>query len=65
VADDFLVEVLGSDPRQGQRFFLFATASTQPPTQCVQVVLSSGLKQPGREPNCSPPCSAEVKNTWI
>jgi hypothetical protein len=49
-------------------FFFFTTAfrpalgSTQPPNQRVPVVLSPGVKRPGREADHSPPSSAEEKN---
>jgi hypothetical protein len=36
---------------------------SQPPIQRVIGALSLGIKRPGREPNHSPPSSAEVKNT--
>jgi hypothetical protein len=48
----------------------FTTASrtalgpTQPPMQRVPGALSLVVKQPGREANHSPPCSAEVKE-WV
>jgi hypothetical protein len=51
--------------------FLFSKSSrpalgfTQPPIQWVPGALSSGLKQPGREAEHSPPASAEVKKMWI
>jgi hypothetical protein len=50
------------------KIFLFSIASrpclgpTQPPIQWVLGALSSGVKRLGREPNHSPPSSAEVKN---
>jgi hypothetical protein len=37
---------------------------TQPPIQWVAVVLSAGLKRPGREADPSLPSRAEVKNSW-
>jgi hypothetical protein len=41
------------------KIFLLSTSSTP------ILRLSSGLKQPGRDANHTPPSSAEVKNTWI
>jgi hypothetical protein len=54
----------------GLGIFLFTTASrtalgpTQPPIQWLPVVLSLGIKRPGREADHSPPSSAEVKE-WV
>jgi hypothetical protein len=51
-------------------FFLFFTSSRshpesiQPPIQYESGVYSPGVKRPGREANCSPPSTAEVKNSW-
>jgi hypothetical protein len=51
--------------------FLFSTLPrpnlepTQPPTQRVSGALSTGVKRPGREPDHSPPASAEFKKMWI
>jgi hypothetical protein len=62
--------VLGFDSRRGLGIFLFTAASitalgpTQPPVQWVPGVLSSAVKQPGREADSSPPSSAESKNEW-
>jgi hypothetical protein len=64
------IGVLGFDSRRGLGIFLFTTASrmalgpTQPPIQWVPGALSLGVKQPEREVDHSPPCSAEVKNAW-
>jgi hypothetical protein len=50
--------------------FLFTTVSrtvlgpTQPPIQRLTAALSLGAKRPRREPDHSPPTSAEVKNDW-
>jgi hypothetical protein len=44
--------------------FLFST-SFRPPVQWVSEALSPGAERPGREPNHSPPASAEVKKMWI
>jgi hypothetical protein len=58
-------ERAGFDSRQGQRYFLFATASrqalgpTQSPAQGV-----SGVNWPGREGDYAPPRSAKFKNEW-
>jgi hypothetical protein len=38
---------------------------TKPPMLSVPGAPSSGVKQQGRVADCSPPTSAEVKNTWI
>jgi hypothetical protein len=60
----------GFDPRQGQGFFLFVTASRpalepiQPAIQWAPGDLSAGVKRPERESNYSLPSSAEVKNSW-
>jgi hypothetical protein len=49
---------------------LFATASrlavrlTQPPIQCVPRALFPRVEGPGREADCSPPSSFDVKNEW-
>jgi hypothetical protein len=57
----------GSDPYRGKSF-LFPTRSrpalgpAQPPIQWVPEAISLGVKRPGREPDHSPPSSAEVKN---
>jgi hypothetical protein len=51
--------------------FLFSTLSrptlgpTQPPTQWVPGLLSSGVKRKGRETDHSPQTNAEVKKMWI
>jgi hypothetical protein len=64
------IRVLGFDSRRGLGIFLFNTASrtatgpTQPPIQWVPGALSLRVKRPGREPNHSPPSSAEVKE-WV
>jgi len=58
------------ESRQGQEFFLLATASRpalvpiQPPIQWVPGALTPGVKWTGLEADHSPPPSAEVKNTW-
>jgi hypothetical protein len=58
----------GFNSRQGQKFFLFATASrptlglTQPLTQWVLWALSLRVKWLERETNHSSPSSAEAKN---
>jgi len=36
----------------------------QPPIQWVPGSLSLGVEQLGHEADYSPPCSAEVKNSW-
>jgi hypothetical protein len=60
----------GFHSRQGQRFFLFPTASrpavepTQPPIQWLQGALSPRVKRPGRESDHSTPSSIEVRNAW-
>jgi hypothetical protein len=60
----------GFDFQQGQRTFLFATASTsalgptQPCTQWIPGTLSPWAKRPGREADHLPPSSAEIKNAW-
>jgi hypothetical protein len=57
--------------RQGQEIFLFSIAfrpalgPKQSPILWVSGPLSPGVMRPGREVDRSPPCSAEVKNTWI
>jgi hypothetical protein len=59
------------ESRQRQGIFLFATASspalgpTRPPIQWVLGDVSLGVKRPGREADCLPQTSAEVKNAWI
>jgi hypothetical protein len=59
----------GFDFRQGS-IYIFAILSrqalgfTQPPTESVPGVHSSGIKQPRRDSNHSPPSSYEVKNVW-
>jgi hypothetical protein len=50
--------------------FLFSTSSRpalEPtyPIQWVPGAVFQGVKRPGREPNHSPPNSAEVKKMWI
>jgi hypothetical protein len=35
-----------------------------PPVQWVQAARAPGVKRPGRESNCSPRSSVEVKNAW-
>jgi hypothetical protein len=51
-----------------ERKFLFFTVfrpvlgPTQPPIQWVPGALSPGAKRPGREPDHSPPTSAEINN---
>jgi len=45
-------------------FFLFATASTQPPIQWILGGSYLGIKRPGREANYSPPSNVEFKNAW-
>jgi len=58
------------DSRQGQKPFLFATASrpalgsTQHPIQWVAEALTPMVKQPGREADHSPSSGGEVKNAW-
>jgi hypothetical protein len=58
----------GSSRSRGRENFLFANASrpalvlTQPPIQWVTGAISLVLKWPGREPDQSPPSSAEFKN---
>jgi hypothetical protein len=42
-----------------------AVGSNQSPVQWLLGVLSPGVKWPGREPNHSPPTTAEVKKMWI
>jgi hypothetical protein len=53
-------------PGRGKLFFSIvcglALGPTQRPTQWVPGVLSRGVKRRGREADCSPPSSAEVKN---
>jgi hypothetical protein len=41
----------------GTTHFLFST-------DWVTEALSSGVKRPGSKADHSPPCSAEIKNTW-
>jgi hypothetical protein len=59
----------GFDSRQ-RKILMFSTASrptlgpSQPPIQCVTGAISPGVMRSGREADHSPPCSAEVKNTW-
>jgi hypothetical protein len=58
----------GFDSRQDQVILLFFTASrptlgpTQPPIQWVEKVPFPDVKWPGREPDHSPPPSAEFEN---
>jgi hypothetical protein len=60
----------GFYPRQRPVFFLLTTASrqalgpTQPPVQGVPVVLSPGVKLPGRKSDNKSSSSIEVKNAW-
>jgi hypothetical protein len=54
-------------PAGARDFSLFkasrpALGPTQPPMQWVPGVLSPGAKRPGREADCSPPSTADVKN---
>jgi hypothetical protein len=42
-----------------------AMGSTQPPIQWVLGDPSPRVKRPGREADCSPPTSAEVKKMWV
>jgi hypothetical protein len=53
----YWVELLWKDNAQ--------LGSTQPPIQWVQVALSSGVKQRGREADHTSPASDEVKEMWI
>jgi len=52
------------------RNLLFVTMSrlilrpTQPPIQWVLLAISSGLKQPSHEADCSPPSGAEIHHAW-
>jgi hypothetical protein len=63
-----MTEELEFDSRQRQEIFPYFTASKpalgpiQPPIQWVLGVVSSGIKRPAHEADCSPPSSAEVKN---
>jgi hypothetical protein len=58
------------DSRKGLGIIFFTTASrtalglTQPPTQCVPVIPSLGIKRLGREADYSSPSIVEVKNAW-
>jgi hypothetical protein len=54
----------GFDSRQKVEVFLLATESRPTLEPWVPGFLSSGVKQPGREADHSPPPSAEVKNAW-
>jgi hypothetical protein len=60
---------LGFNSRQWQKVLLYSTDSrpalelTQPLIHWVPGVLSSDVKQPGRETDHPPPSSAEVKNS--
>jgi hypothetical protein len=45
--------------------FTPALGSTQTRIQWVPGAISSGIKQPGRETDHSPPASAEVNKMWI
>lgn len=54
---------------RGKRFSLLRIVRTssgpiKPPLQCGQVALSSWVDGSELEVDCSPPCSAEVKNSW-
>jgi hypothetical protein len=59
---------LGFDSHQGQEIFLYSTVSIlalepiQPPIQWEPRAHTSGVKQPGREGDHSPPSNAKVKN---
>jgi hypothetical protein len=58
------IGVLGFGSRRGVEISLFirtALRPTQPPIQCVTGALSPRVKRPGREPDRSPPSSAEIK----
>jgi hypothetical protein len=54
------------DSRQGQGLFFSSPSRPDrlwgPPM--VLMALSLGVKRPGREVDHSPPCNAEVKNSW-
>jgi hypothetical protein len=60
----------GFESRQWRGIFLFTTVSrpalgpTQPPIQWVPGAPSLGVTWQGREPDHSPPSSAQVKNAW-
>jgi hypothetical protein len=56
-----------SSPGSGKNFLHVQTGSGAHPASCLVGTGSSspGLKRPGREANCSPPTSAEVKKLWI
>jgi hypothetical protein len=60
----------GFDSWQGQRSFLFATASrpilgpTQPPMQWISGPVSPGIKRSGRGAEHLSPCSADIENAW-
>jgi hypothetical protein len=60
----------GFESRQGLGICLFTTASRPAlgprrlPIQWVAGALYLGIKRPGREPDQTPPSSAEFKNAW-
>jgi hypothetical protein len=62
--------IRGFESRQGLEICLFTIVSRPalgtilPPIQWIPVAHSLGVKQPGREPDHTPPTSAEVKNVW-
>jgi len=70
--DDYGLNDWGSILGRGKEgiFLLVATACrsalgpTQPPIQCVLVVVSPGVKRPDRKADHSSPSVAEVKNVW-
>jgi hypothetical protein len=59
------------DYRYWQEISLFSIKSrlalipTQPPTQLVPEVVSSGVKRPGRESDHSHPSSVDVENSGV
>jgi hypothetical protein len=67
-SDELLARLAEFNSRQGQEFFLHATASrqalgpTQPPIQWEPRALSPGVKWQEHEAYHSPPFSGEVKN---
>jgi hypothetical protein len=52
----------GSISSRGRDLFLFATASTQSIKRITGALYLEGVKRPGREPDHSPPSSAEFKD---
>jgi hypothetical protein len=64
---DWTVGVLGFDSRRGLGILHFTTVSrttlgpTQPPIEWIPAAVSMRVQRPEREPDYSPPSSAEVK----